>query len=340
MLAEENRFQVSTLTGKNGDASKEPSHREVQAIREKAQPWVEDVFQLDDPGVRDAAIESIREAIKSPDPAEVGRGLVAFTQLGSIRFDKASFHDIVLPKLESSEIFIRDYSVTALGMCGLQEGDLDRLIGMIDDPNKSVRKSVAGQIVWGVDRDLTGKAGDAILTLLEDEDHRFRTSIMSYMWGGKYSSKLESRILELSRQPEDSYNALYYALSTQANKSRASVERLIEYLPDLDTTNVGHRAAWGLGQGVAESEHGLVTEAALKLVEGREGGLFRGRHESTEKIRRTRRSGGDREPPRQARGRRRLQRTTDTDPRKFEGISNPANTNTQANHTIKNNLIS
>ena len=65
-------------------------------------------------------------------------------------------------------------------------------------------------------------------------------------------------------------------ISTQANKSEASVKRIIEFLADKDSHNVGGRAAWGLGQGVAREQHGLVADAALKVVAARSDGyLFR-----------------------------------------------------------------
>ena len=119
-----------------------------------------------------------------------------------------------------------------------------------------------------------------MVKLLHEEDQRFRKQIMNVMWGGTYSPGVEARVIELSRNyggtSSEGYDALYYALSTQANKSEASVKRLIEFLADRDTHNVGGRAAWGLGQGVAKEQQGLVAEAALKVVAARsESYLFR-----------------------------------------------------------------
>ncbi|MEM7600016.1 MAG: M56 family metallopeptidase [Verrucomicrobiota bacterium] len=275
ILAEENRFWNPNRGAKNESKTKEPSSREIQDMRAAVKPWIDDIFQLEDTTVRERSIDLIREALQSDEIEEVRKGLLAFNQLASIRFDKASFHDLIVPLLDHSEIFVRDSAVLALGISGLQEGDLERLISMINDPSSKVKKSVAGQIVWGVDKDLTGEAAEAILTLLDDPSASFRKSIFANLWGAKHSPELEARIIELSRHNTDRYDALYYALSTQANKSRNTVERLIEYLPDIDTANVGHRAAWGLGQGVSESEHAMIADAAIKLVEARQGGLYR-----------------------------------------------------------------
>ena len=62
------------------------------------------------------------------------------------------------------------------------------------------------------------------------------------------------------------------SLSTQANTSPASVERLIEVLADADVVNNAGRAAWGLRQGVPEDSQSQIAEAALDLLEARRGG--------------------------------------------------------------------
>ena len=258
-------------------AKTRPSKRQRQkmlaAAREAVKPWIDDAFQLDDVAKRDASIEKVRNALQSDDPDAVRKGLLAFTQLGAIRFDKASFHDLFLPLLEAEDAWLRGNAARGLVMSGVQEGDLDRLIAMIDDPDREVRQNIGSQIVWAAEKDLTGKAGDAVLKLLNEEDRQLRKHIMNVMWGGTYSPAVEARVIEISRDYENTnsegYDALYFALSTQANKSEASVNRLIEFLANRDTLNVGGRAAWGLGRGVAEAQHGLVADAALKVIASR-----------------------------------------------------------------------
>jgi hypothetical protein len=118
------------------------------------------------------------------------------------------------------------------------------------------------------------------LKLLNDPEPEIQQNIIHSLWGAKFSPKIEARVIELSRDEKVSafstngiaYAALYYALSTQPIKSEASVKRLIEFLAAHDTVNVGGRAAWGLGYGVAKEQHAMIADAALKVVAARSQG--------------------------------------------------------------------
>ena len=241
-----------------------------------AQSWIDDVFQLEDEARKQAALSEIRDALASGTDARIETGLRAFTQLGDVQFDKPSFHDLFPPLLSSSNKTLRALASRALVISGPRGNDLDRLIAMVDDPERSVRKAAAPQIVKAAKSDLTGKAGEAIQKLLQEEDVRFQRAVLHPLWGAKFSPRLEAQIIRLSRHPvrELASDALYYALSTQANKSEATVKRLIEFFAHQDTVNIAGRAAWGLGQGVAESEHHLVAKAALNVMNTRQPGSY------------------------------------------------------------------
>jgi hypothetical protein len=99
------------------------------------------------------------------------------------------------------------------------------------------------------------------------------------LWGAKFSPAIEAKVLEFCRDIdgfEAGYNFFYGALSTQANKSEASVKRLIEILANEDTTNKAGRAAWGLQQGVSKEQYPLVADAMLKVLDARSDGYLRG----------------------------------------------------------------
>ncbi len=238
----------------------------------EVQAWLDDAYQLDDLAKRNAAIGNVRGALASDDEMELYKGLLAYTSLGQIEFDKASFHDLFPPLLKSDTASIRKLAATALVMAGIKPGDLDLLLELAGDPDPDIRQSLAWWIVQATKYDLTGKAAsDVILRLLAEQDFRFRKEVMRSMWGSKYSPEIEARVLELSRstEPEEEYNTLYFALSTQANKSEATVQRLIEFLAHQETTNFSPRAAWGLGFGVAEGQRGLVADAAIRVMTSR-----------------------------------------------------------------------
>ena len=88
------------------------------------------------------------------------------------------------------------------------------------------------------------------------------------------SPELEAKVIALSRSDDRSelHDAVYFSLSTQANKSAESVERLIEVLSDADVVNNAGRAAWGLRHGVPVEEQPRIAEAALALLEAPRGG--------------------------------------------------------------------
>ena len=263
---------VSTRFGLSGRSGQD----RLQSAREAVQPWLDDAFQIDSVEKREAAVEKVRAALKSANDDDRRQGLVAFTQMAAIRFDKASFHDLFVPLLESADPQLRLLAAQSLVAAGVQTGDVERLIALADDPDSHMRETIASLIVAALEKDLTSpSAADAVLGLLSDDDRIVQDATIRSLWGARFSPELEARIIDLSREPRGSYNALYYALSTQPTKSEASVSRLIEFLSDRDTHNVGGRAAWGLGYGVAAEQQELVAEAALKVVAARsEGYLF------------------------------------------------------------------
>ena len=257
--------------------SKEERQALIRETHQAIKPWVDDAFQLDDVAKRGAVIEEVRAALKSDNPSELRKGLVGFTALGQIRFDKASFHDLFLPVLKSEDPSLRVLAGQSLLMSGIQEGDIERFIALTEDKDSEVRGSAGSQLIWALEKDLTGESGTAILKLLNDPEPEIQRGVIHSLWGAKFSPAIEARVIELSKEEKvDSfssngiaYDALYYALSPQPNKSEASVTRLIDFLAAKDTHNVGGRAAWGLGQGVAKEQEALVAHAALKVVAAR-----------------------------------------------------------------------
>jgi hypothetical protein len=81
-------------------------------------------------------------------------------------------------------------------------------------------------------------------------------NLLRPLWGAKFSPEIEARIIEWSHIDElkdgtmttagIGYNVFYYALSVQADKSSASVKRILELAQNPDVTNIGGRCLWGL----------------------------------------------------------------------------------------------
>jgi HEAT repeat protein len=77
-------------------------------------------------------------------------------------------------------------------------------------------------------------------------------------------------VLELARAAdrETRHAAIYFGLSTFADKSEAVVDALIATLADPDP-NDWERALWGLGHGVPEALQRKVAAALVELHNGR-----------------------------------------------------------------------
>jgi hypothetical protein len=72
----------------------------------------------------------------------------------------------------------------------------------------------------------------------------------------------------LSKNPMDHpHNVLYFALSVQANKSRAVLERLMELARSPDVTNTAGRVLWGLPDTVADkADYPFVAASVIELL--------------------------------------------------------------------------
>lgn len=276
------RTMVPDGVGRSYQHWKTPENRrktqQAAAARtqQAAQKWVQDIFQLDDVETKNRAISEMLSAIKSDDPVQQSKGLQAFVRTREVRFDKKPFHAPAVALLSSPDPDTVSNAAGALLVAGLQEGDLDRLLKLTRHNNPKIRLAGAGNLIWALEKNLTKEPyAGAIASLLQDKDTQ--KDILRSLWGATLSPSIEAAVLKISNSTKVSeantndlaYTALYHALSTQANKSEASVKRLVEYLAAQDTHNIAGRAAWGLGQGVDPAQHDLVVEGALKFMGAR-----------------------------------------------------------------------
>jgi hypothetical protein len=103
--------------------------------------------------------------------------------------------------------------------------------------------------------------------------------VLRPLWGAKFSPEIEAKVLEWSHLDESDgimhtsgrgYNVFYYALSVQANKSAASVKRILNLAHNPDVTNIGGRCLWGLrGTVPAKADQAMAAASVIKLLEGR-----------------------------------------------------------------------
>ena len=240
--------------------------RALLAGEDDAERWVADASQLVDGVRRATALDEIRAALDSGDPPREAAACGALARLGEVKFDKAPFRAPVhaIARRASGELRVR--ALEALHETVHYPEDLELALALADEPEPHPSASRVLHLFSG--GDLTGRAGDAVERLFADEDRARLREVMRGLWGARVSPEIEARLLELSRDPRHSHDAIYFGLSTLKDKSRAVVERLIEVLGDPNPNDHG-RALWGLGNGV-RAEHGhLVAAAVRELFEAR-----------------------------------------------------------------------
>lgn len=256
---------VGTVPGAESYLSEAEARVEAIAL-------VEGAMQLTDPAKRGVALKKIREGLEGSDEMAAYVALQAFVGIKELKMDRAAFRDLVEPWLEAEDPGMRRTAWYAFAETERHPEDVARVRGLAADPSEEVRKSASHLMFLYEKGDFTGESGTAVLGMLNGEEATMRREVMRGMWGARLSTELEAKVIELSRSsdPGELHDAVYFSLSTSANKSAAGVDRLIEVLADPDVVNNAGRAAWGLRQGVAEEDRTRVATAAVGLLENRQ----------------------------------------------------------------------
>lgn len=259
-----------------GDGEADRQKAEAQAKLEQArslrvQELTKGAMQLDDDALRAESIRRIREAMASGDPETRLIGLTAFVSLYELDFDKAAFRELILPDLRNGDEALRTKAWFALMMSGLKEEDASLMRQIAK--NQGMGDSTTYLLYRMEKGDLTGESGEIVRSLLDPKNQKQSREAMRGTWGSKYSPQLESDIIALSRQQGFEHDTIYYALSTQQNKSEATVKRLLEVISQGNSDTAG-RATWGLQQGISPALAPTVADAAAKIVTTRSDGYI------------------------------------------------------------------
>lgn len=251
----------SMEAGKDGDSANPQA--EVRADRQ-LEPLVGEALKSGSESDFKLAIEAIQQSLKSTDRAAILAGLSGLAALPDIPSVSGALREALEPHLRSEDEAVRRRAWHGLIRCGLEEGDLRLLRDLVRSPGFG--ETTTHLLVLAEKGDLTGESGDIVLDLLRSGPPGSQQSVLRGTLGAALSPELEAEIISLSHREELEHDAIYYALSTQANKSPETVGRLIEALRHPDNFNVGGRAAWGLQQGVLEGSRPRVAEAALEML--------------------------------------------------------------------------
>jgi hypothetical protein len=212
------------------------------AAMEKAEPWINDLLQIADPGRHPAALDAIRDALRSDDPIDVEAGLLALTQTRTVHYDRASFRPLVLPHLNSTTAAVRLASLYALLNTETLPEDVDRIVPLADDPVPRIRTTVPYVLVAVTKGDFTGAPGRALLKLLNDPDYRLVIDAMRGIGGvRKYPPEVVDRFLELASDKGKRHDILHFAMMNMPKPKRV-IDAMLGYLDDrtqLQTVGTG-----------------------------------------------------------------------------------------------------
>ena len=238
----------------------------VEAARAKASAMLRKVMQVEDADLRAEGLAEIAAALGGDDALLTELALSALYSARNVEFDRSSLIPTVTALLDSENGGIRRSALYALYAVDPEAVDADVLLRRSEDPDPRVRGHIARLLALTEGKTFAGSSGDALLTLLDDEDATVRRGTLRALWEADYPAEVEQRLIKMSDESgPEGREAIYYALSTMPRKSRPVVEALVSRLTHEDQ-NVRSRVHWGLQRGVPEEHRFYVAEQYLARI--------------------------------------------------------------------------
>ncbi len=239
---------------------------------ERSKPWVEEIRALgpDAARRRELALGEVRLALQGGDAIAQHAALMALQSCGDVEYDKHPFRDLVLPFAQTAKGPPLRAAMYALFNTESAPADLALVHAAWERDRQGLDSSVLHLMHLFGGGAITGRSEDIALEYIADFEKGESRQGVNGMWGAKVGPRLEARMLELERSPdrEVRHDAIYFGLSTFADKGPAVVDALIRILTDPDHNNSG-RALWGLSHGVLDSEKAKVVDALVDLHNAR-----------------------------------------------------------------------
>jgi len=234
-----------------------------------ARQWIADICQIEDAGRRDAALERVREALKSDDPSLQHAGVIAILRTADVAYDKASFRPLVLPLVTRLEGAAQVTAFYALANTERQPQDRQLLLNAAHNPSPDLVRRLSNLLFVYGDGVIDGEGARIVVQLLSRPDPHEVREVLRGLWGARVAPEVEARLLELWREPRLRSDVNYFALSTLQEKSHAVCDALFEAAQESDW-NISERALSGLSYGVQAEEQRRVADFALKLFAARD----------------------------------------------------------------------
>ncbi len=238
---------------------------------EISRPWVEAIMQIKSKVKRENAVVWMRGALGSLDPVLQYAGLLVFTQSGEVKYDRTGFRDLIRPLVTKLSGSAQVSAFYALKATGLDDGDLDLLLDVCEQPSPELLNSASHLIHTYAKGNVEGRAADVVLKLLDTKNRRVIKEVLRGLWGAKTTPAIQKRMVELLETAgswDNRHSVIYFGLSTCNNKSEPVIRALIDVLGESNP-NDWERALWGLGWGVPTEHQGLVADGFLAMFEAR-----------------------------------------------------------------------
>jgi beta-lactamase regulating signal transducer with metallopeptidase domain len=214
---------------------------------------------------RKAGLEEVQRLFRSDEEGAKEKALAALLATSDIKLDRSAFLEPVRTCLADPSPRVRRMAVTLLSLVGGGPEDLPRLAVLASDPDLSVLEELGTALFWIRPKQVWPERDQLALQLLSHPNPRVRKELMRGSWGHPVGPDVERRMIELSRDPTMTYDAVYYALSTRPVKSLPVAERLIEVMEESGPGEPGSRAQWGLTHYVSEpAAQQRIHEALVK----------------------------------------------------------------------------
>lgn len=237
-----------------------------------AQPWIDGVRALGEGAAerRAEALDAVRQALSSEDKVQHLAALTTLQHVGDVQYDKASFRPLVLPYVREGTGPVLVAALYALYNTERRPEDLQLVYAAWERDREGLEYRTLHMLALFGDGRLEGRSEEIALECLADVDGRRVNQQLNGLWGARVGPRLEARVLELARSSdwEIRHGAIYFGLSTFADKGEAVVDELIATLSDPDANN-WDRALWGLGHGVPQALQPKVAAALVDLHNSR-----------------------------------------------------------------------
>lgn len=260
-------------------------------IWKKSRDWISDISKAASKTEQELVLREIHTSLRSDNENSFRAALATLPQLTFVNFDRSPFREDIRPHLDSKSSDVRIAALKALRYCHIEPSDRARL----DQFAKQCTNKEIGELIYAYktlfNSDFTGEGSDPVLSLLErgfaaaqrgERDDLYRIDIkyiLSVVGGSKISPEIESRLIQWSRLGNDehgnmvlgvqsnAFNAFWFALSVSQNKSRASVQRLLE-LANHPSSSIARQSLSGMIDTVPDpNDRAYLAERVIGILD-------------------------------------------------------------------------